>query len=765
ERAGSEAGMHAFRIVEAATRGEVLDIEPILQGLRETREESMLGPSTSSIVEEAAGRDIPFLRLNEASLVQLGWGAEQRRIQATMTGDTSALGVEIADDKFLTKTTLAGAGIPVPTGSVVESPEEAVKVAEELGFPVTVKPLVGNHGRGISVRVAGEDDLGSAFQSASDIFPSVVVEKFLEGFDFRILVIGHRMVAASLRTPAYVEGDGKKSIRDLIDVVNRNELRGFGHEKVLTYITPDAMTLNLLRESGLDLDAIPEQGRIVRLKSTANLSAGGTAQDVTDTVHSANRFMAERISRFIDLDIIGIDIIAPSLETPINENGGGVVEVNAAPGFRMHLAPVEGTPRQVAVPVVDMLFPGEGQGRIPLVAVTGTNGKTTTVRLISHLLRTVGRSVGSTTTDGIKIGTHTVMRGDYAGPEGAGVVLRDPTVDAAVLEVARGGIVRRGLGYDRADVAVVLNVAEDHLGLDDIEDVDDLAVVKRVVADAVHPEKSRIILNADDPRVLAMKEDARAPVVLFSLHPDSDAVKSHLSEGGTVFTIDGTSLVLRDGASPSAPIVKVFEVPITLGGKALYNVSNALAAAAAGHALLGLNIEDLRTGLSTFNPSIGQSPGRLNLFEVAGVDYLIDYAHNVPAFVALNQVVASLSEKRLQEHRRIGVVSGTGNRMDEDIVRLGETAASIYTDLIVKDSDPRDRPLGETADIMRNAALGAGIPEEKLRVILNEQEAIKAAFALAVPGDIVVIQPDDIHGTIRMLLEHKEEKESLSLFP
>ena len=765
ERAGIESGQEAFRLVEALTQGKSLDIEPILQGLREIREESMLGPSTASVVEEAVARGIPFLRLNEASLVQLGWGAEQRRIQATLSGRTSALGVEISDDKSLTKTLLSGAGIPVPEGLVVDSPQEAVTAAKELGFPVTVKPLVGNHGRGISVRVLREDDLGPAFQSARDIFPRVVVEKFIEGLDFRILVIGHRMVAASLRTPAHVEGDGESSVRELIEEVNRSELRGFGHEKVLTYITPDATTPGLLRECGLDLDAVPEQGRIVRLKATANLSAGGMAEDVTDTVHSANRFMAERISRLIDLDITGIDIIAPTLEAPILENGGAVIEVNAAPGFRMHLAPVKGKPRQVAIPVVDMLFGSEGEGRIPLAAVAGTNGKTTTVRLISHLLRTVGRIVGSTTTDGIKISTHTVMHGDYAGPEGAGVVLQDPTVDAAVLEVARGGILRRGLGYDRADVAVVLNVDEDHLGIDDIEDVDDLAVVKRVVADAVHPVKSRIILNADDPRVLAMKEDARAPVILFSLHPDSEAVRRHVSEGGTVFTIEGASLVLREGAAPSAPIVKVFEVPITLGGKALYNVSNALAAAAAAYALLGLKIEDLRTGLSTFNPSIGQSPGRLNLFEVAGVDYLVDYAHNVPAFMALNQVVASLSENRPKGHRRIGVVSGTGNRLEKDILRLGETAARIYTDLIIKDSDPRDRPLGETAQIMKTAALGAGFPKKKLRVIPNEQEAIEAAFAAARPGDLVVIQPDDIGGTIRLLLKHKEETESLDLSP
>ena len=765
ERAGIEAGRQALCLVEAATQGKSVDVEPLLQRLREIREDSMLGASTASIVDEAAARDIPFIRLNEASLVQLGWGTQQRRIQATMSGQTSALGVEIADDKSLTKSLLRRAGVPVPEGSVVDSPEEAAAAAKELGFPVTVKPLIGNHGRGISVRVAGIDDVGTAFESARAVCSRVLVEEFLEGIDFRILVIGHRMVAAALRTPAHVVGDGKCSVRELIEEVNRNELRGFGHEKVLTYITGDAMTERLLREGGLDLDAVPEQGRIVRLKSTANLSAGGTAEDVTDTVHSANRFMAERISRIIDLDIMGIDIIAPTLETPIVKSGGGVVEVNAAPGFRMHLSPLEGKPRPVATPVVDLLFGREGHGRIPLAAVTGTNGKTTTVLLISHLLRTVGRSVGSTTTDGIKIATHTVMQGDYAGPEGGGVVLQDPTVDVAVLEVARGGILRRGLCYDRADVAVVLNVGEDHLGLENIDDLDQLADVKRVVADAVHPETSKIVLNADDPRVLAMKDGARAPVVLFSLDPDSEAVQRHLSEGGTVFTVEDASLVLREGAAPSTPIVKVFEIPIALGGKALYNVSNALAAGAAAHALLGLRIEDLKTGLSTFNPSIGQSPGRLNIIEVAGVDYLIDYAHNVPAFLALKQVVAALCENRPKRHRRIGVVSGTGNRLEEDIRRLGEAAASIYSDLIIKDSDPRNRPLGETAEIMKSGALGAGFPGKKLRVILDEQEAIEAAFADARLGDFVVIQPDDIAGTIQLLLEHKEAKESLDLSP
>jgi cyanophycin synthetase len=721
EEAGIEAGQQAVRLVEALAEGQSVDVGQIIQRLKELREERVLGPSTRSIVEESVARDIPFIRLNRASLVQL-------------TGRTSALGVEIADDKFLTKTLLRRLGVPTPEGSFVDSLEDAVAVAKNLGFPVTVKPLVGNHGRGVSVCVAREEDLGPAFENAQDVCPrGVVVEQYLEGFDFRILAIEQRVVAAALRTPARVVGNGKQTVRELIDEVNRSELRGFGHEKVLTYITPDEMTEGLLRGIGLDLDSVPAAGRVVRLKSTANLSTGGTAEDVTDTVHPTNRFMVERISRIIDLDIMGVDIIAPSLETPILDNGGGVIEVNAAPGFRMHLAPTRGKSRRVAVPVVDMLFGTEGRGRIPLVAVTGTNGKTTTVRLISHILNTTGRHVGSTTTDGIEINKHTVMRGDYSGPDGAGIVLQDSMVDAAVLEVARGGILRRGLGYDRADVAVILNVAEDHLGLDDINDLDKLAEVKQVVADAVHGKTGRVVLNADDPRVLAMKEKVKAPTILFSLHPDSEAVRDHLSAGGTVFTIEEAFLVIREGDAPSKSIANVFEAPITLGGKAFYNVANALAAAAAARAL-GLRVEDLRAGLLTFSPSVGQSPGRLNMIEVAGVDCLVDYAHNVPAYTALKQVVMSLSENRPEGHRRIGVVSGTGNRLEGDIRRLGEVAAHAYSDLVIKDSDPRSRPAGETAEIMKRGALEAGFPEDKIRVILDEKKAIEAAIASARPG-------------------------------
>ena len=748
EKAGLEAGRQAFGLVEAFAEGRAPSVDALVQRLKEIREESMLGPSTSSIVREAVARNIPFFRLNDASLVQLGWGNQQQRIQATMSGRTSALGVEIADDKSLTKNLLSRVGVPVPEGSTVESPEEAEAAAEEIGYPVTVKPLVGNHGRGITVRVDNRKGIASAFAHAAEVFSSVIVERHLQGFDFRILVIEHRMVAAALRTPAHVVGDGKRTIRELIDEANSSDLRGFGHEKILTFIATDMATDGLLRDLGLSLASVPKAGREIRLKATANLSMGGTAEDITDSVHSANRFLAERISRIVGLDIMGIDIIAPSLETPIFENGGGVVEVNAAPGFRMHLSPTKGEPRNVAAPVVDMLFGRESQGRIPLAAVTGTNGKTTTVRLLSHLLRTGGRRVGVSTTDCVQIENHIVMRGDYAGPAGAGIVLQDPTIDAAVLEVARGGILRRGLGYDRADVAVVLNIAEDHFGADDIFDLDQLASVKQVVAEAVTPGTGRVVLNADDPRVLAMKDGAKAPVVLFSLQPESEAILSHLASGGTAFTVEEGHLVLRVGTAPSAPIVKIVEVPITLGGKALYNVSNALAAAAAAHALLGLEIESLKAGLTTFNPSVGQSPGRLNLLEAGGVDYLVDYAHNVPAFMALNQVVSALRENRPKKHRAIGVISGTGSRMDDAIRGLGAAAAHIYTDLIIKDSDRRGRAEGETAELLRLGAVEAGFPAKRIQLVMEEKAAIEAAIAMARPGDIVVIQPDYIDETI-----------------
>ncbi|MFH1725208.1 MAG: cyanophycin synthetase [Elusimicrobiota bacterium] len=756
ENAGLEAGRLAVELVENTIARKPFDIEAGLQRLREIREESMFGPSTSSIVEEAVRRDIPFLRLNEASLVQLGWGAQQRRIQATMTGATSALGVEIADDKNLAKQLLSEIGVPTPEGRVVNSLEAALEAAKELDFPVTVKPLVGNHGRGISVKVEDAAQIEDAFRTARGIFHNVLVERHLAGRDFRILVVGHRCVAAALRTPAHVVGDGRRTVRELLDDENSDPRRGFGHEKVLTLIALDEMSERLLHDQGLSLEAVPAAGREVRLKSTANLSTGGTAEDVTDLVHPANKFLAERISRCVGLDVMGIDIVAPTLETPLGENGGGVVEVNAAPGFRMHLSPTKGESRNVAVPVVDALFGENGAGRIPLVSVTGTNGKTTTVRLIAHLLQQAGRCVGMTTTDGVVVGGHRVLQGDYSGPGGASVVLRDPTVDVAVLEVARGGILRRGLGYDRADVAVVLNVTEDHLGQDGIMDLDTLAEVKRVVADSLSPE-GRIVLNADDPKVLGFQSEAKVPVILFSLHPESEPVRRHLENGGDVMTVEERQIVFRRASNPAIPILSVLEAPITFGGRALFNIQNALAATAAAQAALDIKVEDLRSGLTTFHPSISQSRGRMNLIEVGGVNCLVDFAHNPTAVKALAATIREIAKDQPKGGKRIGVVSGTGNRRAEDTQALGRIFAETFTDLIVKDSDCRGMPPGETAELLASAAFDAGFSKRRLKIVIEERAAVEASLESARSGDLVVVCPaDDISGTIGTLLEKKE---------
>ncbi len=745
EACGLAAGEEAVALIARLFQGGDVDMPAILSRLKTVREAHMLGPSTAAIVDAARRHDIPYMRLSEpSSYVQLGQGHLQQRIQATVTWRTALLGSGIADDKDWTKQLLGDAGIPVPEGLICGSFDEALEAAQGLSYPVAVKPLVGNHGRGVSTAVADPEALREAYDAAAGCHESVIVERHIAGDDHRLLVIGGRLVAAARRRAAHVVGDGRSTLQALVDRENRDPRRGMGHENLLTRIRIDDQARRLITQQGWSLDSRIPCGEIVYLKSTANLSTGGTATDVTDDVHPEVRYAVERIARLIGLDIIGIDLVAETLTRALEDQAAGVVEVNAGPGFRMHIAPTHGQPRDVGTPVIEMLFPTGGNGRIPITAVTGTNGKTTTVRLIAHLLRHAGRQVGMACTGTVEIDNHVIMRGDYSGPEAAGIVLREPTVEHAVLEAARGGIMRRGLGFDACDVGVLLNISSDHLGEYGIESLDDLARCKTVVIDAVR-EGGTAVLNADDPRVLEAREWARGTVIFFSLDPDSTPVREHVRAQGVAFTVAGERIVMRQG-HVEAEILPVTDVPIAFDGHARFNLANALAASAAAHAL-GLSIADIQMGLQTFHPTPGQNPGRTNLMEASGLHVLIDYAHNVPALRALDELVHSLPA-----HRRIAVASAPGNRRDEDLVALGAQLARMHDVLLICETHPRGRPTGQAAELLRRGA--ETLPGDRhchIELIMEEARAIDRSFDQAVSGDLLVLLVDDVDGAIERL--------------
>ncbi|GAA5174765.1 cyanophycin synthetase [Modicisalibacter zincidurans] len=752
EACGLAAGVEAVDFVERLFDGRAIDMPMIIARLKTVRDAHMLGPSTASIVAAASQRGIPWTRLSEdSSYVQLGHGHRQQRIQATVTGRTGLLGYSIADDKHWTKQLLDDAGIPVPRGWVCDSYEAALEAARNLGYPLAVKPLAGNHGRGVSTDIHDGHDLREAFETAARQHPSVIVEQYIRGDDHRLLVIDGTLVAAARRRPAHVVGDGVSTLQALVETENRDPRRGLGHENLLTRIELDAQSQRLIEQQNLTPQSVVASGEIVYLKATANLSTGGTATDVTDEVHPGVRYLAERIARLVGLDIIGIDLVAETLSRPLEEQAAAVVEVNAGPGFRMHLSPTHGEGREVGRHVVDMLFAEGDDGRIPIVAVTGTNGKTTTVRLLAHLLRQAGRKVGMACTGGIEIDNHVILRGDYSGPQAAAIVLREPTVEYAVLEVARGGIMRRGLGFDACDVGVLLNIASDHLGESDIHSLDDLARCKTVVIDAVR-EGGKAVLNADDSRTLAAQEWVRGESIFFTLDSDSRAVRRHVREHGVAFTVVNGCIVMRQG-HVEAEIVPVLDVPIAFEGHARFNVANALAAAAAAHAL-GLGIADIQRGLRTFHPSHGQNPGRTNLIMADGVQVLVDYGHNVAALIALDELIC-----RLPARRRIGVASAPGNRRDEDLVALGEQLARMHDALYIYETDPRGRAAGETAALLGRGAespaaaghAGRGDHVCRVALIMDENQAIDAAFAEADQGDLLVLLIDDIDSVIARL--------------
>jgi cyanophycin synthetase len=779
EQVGLEAGRMAVRLVNhlvAPDDPEVFfDFAPELERLIRIAERQAFGPSTQALIDEAVSRDIPFIRLDRHSLVQFGHGVYQKRIRATMTSLTSAIGVDIASNKSLTNQLLDSAGLPVPRAEVVTSADDAVAAAKRLGFPCVVKPLDGNHGRGVHLDLGSEDDVRAAFPGAfgESRAGDVIVETYVAGNDYRCLVIGGTVAAIAERVPASVTGDGEHTVSELVEFANADHRRGIGHEKVLTRIKVDAAAEALVHEQGFGLDDVPPDGTRVKLALTGNMSTGGTSIDRTIEAHPDNVEIAETAAQIVGLDVAGIDFICPDIATPVRETGGAIVEVNAAPGFRMHTHPTEGEPQYVARPVIDLLFPAGSSARIPILAVTGTNGKTTTVRMIGHILKLMGRRVGMTSTDGIVIDGRLIRKGDMSGPKSAQMVLQNPKVDTAVFEVARGGILREGLGYDRNDVAVVTNVTGDHLGLGGINTIGQLANVKGVVVEAV-PRSGTAVLNADDHLVYRMGRHCAGRVVLFSMaaakgEDGFDRVDGHTSRGGAAFCLEtsaeGELIVLRLG-SRTMPVLYTHLIPATFGGRARMNVANALAAAAGAWAA-GAHLHDIRQGLRTFSTSFFQAPGRLNLVEVAGVRVVIDYCHNVDGMRQLADFVNRMmveSQTRagrigapkggLRTGRAIGVIGIPGDRRDEDQREYGAIAAGAFDEIIVReDKNLRGRPPGEAAgnvvEGIRTARDDGAARATRYDKVLEEMTAVRNALRRAVPGDLVVCCVDDAIGVYR----------------
>lgn len=750
ENVGMFAAESAVNIAQSLIDGTEYNLEGDIKKMKEIRERVRLGPSTGSIVEEAVARDIPWIRLGTNSLVQLGYGVNQMRFQATITCKTSNIAVDIACNKEETKRMLDNASIPVASGSICVTDEDLDACIKKIGYPIVIKPLDGNHGKGASINVNNWEDAKSGLAFAKEYSRRVIVEKFITGFDFRVLVIDNKLVAAAKRVPAHVVGNGKETIQQLIDIINLDPRRGYGHENVLTEITVDRDTLDLLEKLDYTLDTVAKNGEIVYLKSTANLSTGGTSVDVTDMMHPENIFLAERISRVIGLDVCGVDIMAENLTQPLKENGGCILEVNAAPGFRMHLAPSEGLPRNVASPVIDMLYPLGKPSRIPIIAVTGTNGKTTTTRLLAHIVKNNGYKVGFTTSDGIYIQNHMMEKGDTTGPISAEYILKDPTVEFAVLETARGGILRSGLGFSRCDIAVITNIQEDHLGLSDIHTLDDLARVKSVVVRSVKKD-GWAILNADDEYCMKIANDLSCNIAYFSMDEESPIVKKLCKEGKIVAVYENGFITVKKGEW-KIRIERATHVPLTMGGKAKFMIANVLAATLASY-LWGFKTEDISLSLQTFIPSAAQTPGRMNIFEFKKFKVLIDFAHNPSGYKGVEEYLQSV-----EANKKIGIIAGVGDRRDEDIKECAKIAGRMFDHIIIRqEKHLRGRTEEEIINLILEgiAESGRNVTHE---IITKEVEAIKHAINSAEEGSFITALSDVVTNAIDIVQEYLDKE-------
>jgi cyanophycin synthetase len=750
ENVGMFAAESSVAIAEALIAGTYYDVEADIQKMREIRERVRLGPSTGSIVEEAVARDIPWIRLGTNSLVQLGYGINQMRFQATITCKTSSIAVDIACNKEQTKKMLDANSIPVANGGIVVDEEDLDEVIRKIGYPIVLKPLDGNHGKGASINVKNREDAVEGLAYAKQYSHRIIVEKFITGYDFRVLIIDNKLVAAAKREPAHVKGDGKQTIQQLIDETNTDPRRGYGHENVLTQIDVDRDTTDLLEKLNYTLETIPKKDEVVYLKSTANLSTGGTSIDVTDMMHPENIFLCERISRVIGLDVCGVDIMAENLTQPLKENGGCILEVNAAPGFRMHLAPSEGLPRNVAAPVIDMLYPPGKPSRIPIIAITGTNGKTTTTRLMAHIVKNNGYKVGFTTSDGIYVQNHMMEKGDTTGPISAEYILKDPTVEFAVLETARGGILRSGLGFSRCDIAIITNIQEDHLGLSDIHNLDDLSRVKSTVVKSVKKD-GWAILNAEDEQCLKIANELSCNVAYFAMDENNPIVKQFSKEGKIVAVYENGFITIKKGEWKMR-VERATHVPLTMGGKARFMISNVLAATLAAY-LQGFKTDDISLSLQTFIPSAAQTPGRMNIFEFRKFKVLIDFAHNPAGYKGVEEYLSSV-----EATKKIGIIAGVGDRRDEDIKECASIAARMFDHIIIRqEKHLRGRTEEEIIGLIKEgiAKSGRTVTHE---IIKKEVEAIKHAIDNAEDGSFITALSDVVTNAIEIVQEYLDKE-------
>ncbi|MFZ6760972.1 cyanophycin synthetase [Undibacterium sp. Ji50W] len=745
EAVGRLAVELAEKLIQAALKHESFDLTAALDQLRELDEDVRLGPSTGSIVNAAVARNIPYRRLTDGSLVAFGWGSRQRKIQAAEMDGTSAIAEAIAQDKELTKKLLHAAGVPVPLGRSVSDPDDAWKAAQEIGLPVVVKPKDGNQGKGVTVNVTTREQLDAGFHAASEFRDDILVERFLPGNDFRLLVVGNKLVAAARRDPPQVVGDGKKTVRELVEQVNKDPRRGSGHSTSLTKIRFDDIALASLAKQGFEADSIPPKGQRVVLRNNANLSTGGAATDVTDDVHPEVAARAIAAAHMVGLDICGVDLVCDSVLKPIELQNGGIVEVNAAPGLRMHLSPSFGKGRPVGEAIIASMFDDNDDGRIPIIAVTGTNGKTTTVRLIAHLLTASGLRTGMTNTDGVYVAGRQIDSGDCSGPRSARNVLSHPDVDAAVFETARGGVLREGLAYDRCQVAVVTNIGSgDHLGLNYITTVEDLAVLKRVIVQNV-ADNGYAVLNAADPIVANMASNCPSPVIFFAADHQHPVMSAHRAQGRRAVYVENGHLVAAEGKTRHS--IPLSDIPITRNGSIGFQVENVMASVAAAWAV-NISWDSIRAGLKTFANEADNAPGRFNVFNFRGATLIADYGHNPDAILALVRAVETMPAKR-----RSVVISGAGDRRDQDIRQQTEILGEAFDDVVLyQDQCQRGRADGEVIALLR-AGLANASKTSRVDEITGEFIAIDLAMDRLEAGDLCLILIDQVEEALEHIAQ------------